>query len=137
MLLAGTDRPHARATEIEQPEHSYGYDFLAGKTLPNGTTDGSGMMEFCTGAMMYNDPANKTVNTLKQIYTEMVSLFPDAVFHMGGDEPYCVRLLYLQLHGCGRCLKGRVCAQWHYTVHRSISARLNRCSAWKARWHVM
>jgi N-acetyl-beta-hexosaminidase len=48
------------------------------------------MMEFCTGAMMYNDPANKTVNTLKRIYTEMVSLFPDAVFHMGGDEPYCV-----------------------------------------------
>ena len=67
-----------------------GYDFLGGKKLANGSTDGSGLMEFCTGAMLYNDPANKTVNTLKQIYTEMSGLFPDRVFHMGGDEPYCV-----------------------------------------------
>ena len=71
--------------EIEQPEHAYGYDFLSG---PNG----SGEIVVCSysGAMLYNDPANKTVNTLKSIYSEMAHLFPDNVFHMGGDEPYCM-----------------------------------------------
>ena len=37
--------------------------------------------------MLYNDPGNKTVNFLKKIYSEMAGLFPDATFHMGGDEP--------------------------------------------------
>ena len=46
------------------------------------------MAKVCTGAMLFNDPGNVTVNTLKKIYTEMASLFPDEVFHMGGDEPY-------------------------------------------------
>ena len=85
---------------------------------------------------MYNDPANKTVNTLKRIYTEMVSLFPDAVFHMGGDEPYCVRI-HLQLHGCGGCLTGSLRAQWHCAVHRLVRARLTRYSAWRPRWRGM
>jgi N-acetyl-beta-hexosaminidase len=59
-----------------------GYDFLSG---PNGT----GEIELCSysGAMLYNDPGNKTVNFLKKIYSEMAGLFPDATFHMGGDEP--------------------------------------------------
>eukprot|EP01052_Picozoa_sp_SAG31_P026895 SAG31_NODE_2472_length_5645_cov_4.747025_1_plen_200_part_00 len=40
--------------------------------------------------MLYNDPQNITVNTLKRIFAEMASLFPDKVFSMGGDEPYIV-----------------------------------------------
>lgn len=40
--------------------------------------------------MLYNDPQNVTVNTLKHIFTEMASLFPDKVFSIGGDEPYLV-----------------------------------------------
>lgn len=64
--------------------------------------------------MLYNDPENVTVkhvhtqsppqldfhkhvrqiacwhSTLKKIFTEMASLFPDEVFSMGGDEPYII-----------------------------------------------
>ena len=49
-----------------------------------------GAIKVCTGAMLYNDPENITLTTLKRIFTEMAGLFPDQVFSMGGDEPYII-----------------------------------------------
>ena len=36
--------------------------------------------------MLYDDPGNQTWTTIASLLTEMASLFPDTVFHIGTDE---------------------------------------------------
>ena len=103
--------------EVEQPEHAYGYDFLSG---PNGT----GEIVLCSysGAMLYNDPANKTVTTLKRIMSEMAGLFPDGVFHMGA-APAEQNVLGCRPH-CGVCLHNTAVLEmaqiWKHEVEAKI-----------------
>ena len=46
--------------------------------------------EFCSNdtyaSEIYHDPSNKTINIMKDLITEMVGLFDDAVFNIGADE---------------------------------------------------
>jgi N-acetyl-beta-hexosaminidase len=37
-------------------------------------------------SQVYDDPQNSTYGVLTQLLTEMASLFPDEVFHVGSDE---------------------------------------------------
>lgn len=53
-------------------------------------------VQFCTAgdqeSEVYNDPANATLNVLKNLFTEMAQLFPDDVMSIGGDEIDCTPL---------------------------------------------
>merc|ERR1712107_45947 len=65
--------------EFDVPGHSRGFIPLE-----------SAGVKFCTGtetrSQLYGDPANSTLNVLKQLFEEMSSLFEDEVFNIGCDE---------------------------------------------------
>lgn len=65
--------------EIEMSTH-------ARSLFPLAATQG---LSFCNDSfpvMLHDDPAGKTVGVLKRLVTEMSTLFPDEVLHVGMDE---------------------------------------------------
>jgi N-acetyl-beta-hexosaminidase len=64
--------------QIDVPAHSSGFVPL----IPAGVT-------FCdsTNSQLYNDPSNnKTLAVVVTVLSAVAQAFPDALFHLGGDE---------------------------------------------------
>jgi hypothetical protein len=64
--------------QIDVPSHASGFVPL----IPAGVT-------FCdsTNTQLYNDPAdNKTLAVVVTVLSAVAQAFPDALFHLGGDE---------------------------------------------------
>ncbi|WP_244983763.1 beta-N-acetylhexosaminidase, partial [Acetobacter okinawensis] len=84
LVRAATDRGIRVVPEFDTPGHSYAmllaYPRYAAN-LPLNTTDRA---EINRAALDPTNPA--TLNFVNAVYAEMAPLFPDPVFHIGGDE---------------------------------------------------
>ena len=79
--------------QIDVPGHSSGLHPLEPRGLmfcpkpaPN----------WLVSAQLYDDPAGRSLDIVTQIYDELLALFPDAVFDIGGDETQVVGNCTLQ-----------------------------------------
>ena len=105
--------------QIDVPSHASGFAPL----IPYG-------VQFCDGTntQLYNDPANdNTLKVVSNILAAVSDVFPDALFHLGGDETKVVNFTactYDAIHafeealqvrrrgcwgGCGCCVCACLC----------------------------
>eukprot|EP01046_Picozoa_sp_COSAG06_P012893 COSAG06_NODE_769_length_12440_cov_7.241796_13_plen_607_part_00 len=79
----GRDRGVRVVPELDVPGHAMGF-----APARNASRDGKGL-RFCndtTLVQLFADPGNATLRTLTALFAEATQLFPDEVFHLGGDE---------------------------------------------------
>ncbi|XP_065180820.1 beta-hexosaminidase subunit A1-like [Sycon ciliatum] len=78
LVAYAKDRGIRVIPEFDVPGHSHGFVPLAA----------SGDVVFCsdTRKQLCNDEKNRTISTLKHLFTEMATLFEDELFHIGCDE---------------------------------------------------
>ena len=98
--------------------------------LPLTTTHG---LQFCipddpttqAQTQLYDDPAGKTFGVVSKIYDELLDLFPDAVFDIGGDET----------HVSGNCTLANI-ASFEEKVLKHIISKGKRGMGWEQIYKV-
>lgn len=103
LLQFAAERGIRIVPEIDVPAHSAAFVPLK----PLG-------VEFCddSNTLLYNNPANNnTLDIVSKVFAEVAAAFPDAVFHLGGDETVPTgKCTYDDIHRLERGLQAAVTA---------------------------
>ncbi|XP_031568671.1 beta-hexosaminidase 1-like [Actinia tenebrosa] len=82
LVAYARDRGIRVVPEVEAAGHANGLMGLYNKTKGVKFCNSSGFLE------LFNDPQGVTLTTMRGILSEMMSLFPDELFHLGLDETF-------------------------------------------------